>query len=215
MAAALVCLAVLGPATAAERVAKVEQVKGFVQATGPDGQARKLARGDPVYAGDSVRTSPRGRIRLLFTDETRFELSGATELIVEDYLLDSQGEASTFRTRIIKGAFRFLTGLIAKRRPQAVQVQLSVAAIGIRGTQVVGEVEETSARVILLEPEDEQRATAIEVSNAFGSVVIDEPGFGTEIPDEHSPPSPPRRMRLQTINNLMRMFQQLQRMRLP
>ena len=214
MAAALVCLAVL-PVTAAERAAKVEHVKGFVQAIGLDQRSRRLARGDPVYTGDSVRTSPRGRIRLLFTDETRFELGGGTELIVDEYLFDSQGEASTFRTKLVKGAFRFLTGLIAKRQPKAVQVQLSVAAIGIRGTQVVGEVEETSARVILLEPEDQQRAAAIEVSNAFGSVIIDEPGFGTEIPDEHSPPSPPRRMRLQTINNLMRTFQQLQRMRLP
>ena len=46
--------------------------------------------------------------------------------------------------------------------------------------------------------------TAIEVSNEYGSVVIDKPGYGTEIPDEHSPPSPVRQLQIRTIDNLMR-----------
>ncbi|HKJ49874.1 MAG TPA: hypothetical protein VKB27_00160, partial [Gammaproteobacteria bacterium] len=48
------------------------------------------------------------------------------------------------------------------------------------------------------------RDTAIEVSNQYGSVVVEEPGYGTEIPDEHSPPSPVRRMQIRTVNNLLR-----------
>jgi len=42
------------------------------------------------------------------------------------------------------------------------------------------------------------------VENKFGSVVIDKPGYGTEIPDEKSPPSPVKRMQLRTIDNLLR-----------
>jgi len=67
---------------------------------------------------------------------------------------------------------------------------------------------------VLLEPEDEDR-TAIEVSNAFGAVTIDEPGYGTEIPDAQSPPSPPRRMRLRAVDNLMRSLSTIQRIQLP
>ncbi|MCZ6802588.1 MAG: hypothetical protein O7D86_01265 [Proteobacteria bacterium] len=55
----------------------------------------------------------------------------------------------------------------------------------------------------------------IEVYNEFGSVIIDEAGYGTEIPDEFSPPSPPRRMRLRTITNLMRSLQSIQRINTP
>jgi hypothetical protein len=44
------------------------------------------------------------------------------------------------------------------------------------------------------------------VENQFGSVVIDKPGYGTEIPDEKSPPSPVRRMQLRTIDNLLRVL---------
>jgi len=44
------------------------------------------------------------------------------------------------------------------------------------------------------------------VENKFGSVVIDQPGYGTEIPDEKSPPLPVRRMQLRTIDNVLRVL---------
>ena len=117
--------------------------------------------------------------------------------------------------KILKGTFRFVTGLVAKKKPEAMSVHTSVATVGIRGTQVIGEVDETSATIILIEPEDTSRKSAIVVSNSFGTVAIDEPGYGTEIPDEFSPPSPPRRMRLQTINNLMRSMRSIRRINVP
>ncbi len=94
-------------------------------------------------------------------------------------------------------------------------VDTAVATIGIRGTNVIGKADATSATIILVEPEDASLNTAIEVSNSFGTVTIDEPGYGTEIPDEFSRPSPPRRMRLQKINNLMRSMQSMQRINMP
>jgi hypothetical protein len=63
---------------------------------------------------------------------------------------------------------------------------------------------DASAKVALLEPEGSDAGNAIVVENKFGSVVIDKPGFGTEIPDEKSPPSPVKRMQLRTIDNLLR-----------
>lgn len=94
------------------------------------------------------------------------------------------------------------------------RVSVSVATIGIRGTHVEGEVIErrekdgvtvdASAKVALLEPEGADTASAIVVENQFGSVVIDKPGYGTEIPDEKSPPSPVKRMQLRTIDNVTR-----------
>ena len=94
-------------------------------------------------------------------------------------------------------------------------VDTTVATIGIRGTNVIGKVDSTSVTIILMKPEDASLKTAIVVSNSYGEVTIDEPDYGTEIPDEFSPPSPPRRMRLQTINNLMRSMQSIQRINLP
>ena len=113
-----------------------------------------------------------------------------------------------------RGAFRFVSGLIAKSKNRDMKVKLIVATIGIRGTHVEGEVSErhekegvsvdASAKVVLLEPEEKDKQTSIIVSNEFGSVVIDQPGYGTEIPDEKSPPSPARLMQLHTVDNVLR-----------
>ena len=84
-------------------------------------------------------------------------------------------------------------------------------SIGIRGTHVVGEVEGESAVDVLQERENEGPGE-IEVRNEHGAVVINTAGWGTEIPDAQSPPSPPRRMQLRAIQNLMRTLPSIGRM---
>jgi len=134
---------------------------------------------------------------------------------VERYFQAAGGPGEeAFHSRVLKGAFRFVTGLIARKNRQNVRITVAVATIGVRGTHFEGEVTErqekdgrtvdASAKVALLEPEGSDAGNAIVVENKFGSVVIDKPGYGTEIPDEKSPPSPVKRMQLRTIDNLLR-----------
>lgn len=212
---ALLCLIAVQPATAADIAAKVEELEGTAEAVSADGTSRALALGTALFPGDRIRTGDRSRILMVFTDNTRFQLAANAEMVVEKFGYKAGTEEGFFESKILKGTFRFFTGLVAKRKPSSMQVKTVVATIGIRGTHVVGEATATSATIILMEPEDEPRPTAIEVSNQFGSVLIDQPGYGTEIPDEHSPPSPPRRMKLQTIQNLMRSLQTIQRINVP
>jgi len=185
-------------------------------AQAPGGPVRKLAEGDPVYAGDRIRTGTRTVLHIEFTDKSRFTLGPNSEFEVSQYAHAAAGGTGeeAFHTRIIKGAFRFVSGLIARAKRENVRIDVAVATIGIRGTHFEGEVTErqekdgrtvdASAKVALLEPEGSKAGSAIVVENKFGSVVIDQPGYGTEIPDEKSPPSPVKRMQLRTIDNLQR-----------
>jgi hypothetical protein len=185
-------------------------------AQAPGGPTRKLAQGDPVLAGERIRTGAGTVLEIEFNDKSRFTLGPNTEFEVERYFQAAGGSSGeeAFHTRVLKGAFRFVSGLIAKRKRENVRITTAVATIGIRGTHFEGEVTErqekggktvdASAKVALLEPEGSDAGNAIVVENKFGSVVIDKPGFGTEIPDEKSPPSPVKRMQLRTIENLQR-----------
>ncbi len=202
-------------AIAEEAAAEVQALRGTVRAVSTDGKARTLSKGDPVFAGERVETKHRASVRLAFTDESRFELGANAAMNIDEYEFKPEGKRYGMKTRILRGLFRFVTGLVAKRRRTAMRVDLPVASIGIRGTYVVGKVDGNSAQVILLDQEGSETTGEIEVSNAHGSVVINQAGFGTEIPDENSPPSPPRRMALRTINNLIRNLNTLGRIRLP
>jgi len=200
---------------AATPAGEVDEISGKVWATQGSEAPRKLESGDTIFEQDYIKSYPNASIKLVFKDKTRFELGPSAEFQVSKFKFNSADKKDGIVAKVFKGTFRFFSGLIAKRSSRSMTVQTSMATIGIRGTHVVGEVNETNATIILMEPEDKDRATSIEVANSFGSVVIDEPGYGTEIPDQFSPPSPPRRMRLQTINNLTRSIQRMQRMNTP
>jgi hypothetical protein len=184
-------------------------------AQAPGGPVRKLKEGDPVFAAERIRTGAGTVLEIEFNDKSRFTLGPNTEFEVERYFQAAGGTGEeAFHTRVLKGAFRFVSGLIAKKKRDNVRITIAVATIGIRGTHFEGEVTErqekdgktvdASAKVALLEPEGSDAGNAIVVENKFGSVVIDKPGFGTEIPDEKSPPSPVKRMQLRTIDNVLR-----------
>lgn len=213
--AVFLCLFQGPTAYAAESAGRAEAVKGTVWAQLPDEAQRKLEKGSPVFQSDIIRTEENSTVHLLFNDQTKFFLGADTEMSIDKFNDQGAVEEKGFTSSVIKGTFRFVTGLIARERPESMEVNTSVATIGIRGTQVIAQAAATSATIILLEPEDTSRKTSIEVSNQYGSVSIDEPGYGTEIPDEFSPPSPPRRMRLETINNIMRSLQSIQRINIP
>jgi len=179
----------------------------------PDGSSRKLGVGDAIYAGEHIWTDKRTSIHLQFADESRFSLGPNTEFVIEKFNY-KKGEDDAFHSRMVKGFFRFVSGLIAHSKGRDMKVNIRVGTLGIRGTQVEGEVTDreekdgrivdASAKIVLMEPEEEGKATSIIVSNQFGSVIIDKPGYGTEIPDEKSPPSPVRKMQLRTVENVLR-----------
>jgi hypothetical protein len=199
--------AVLAPSawSAGEPAGRIEKLSGVVEAVAADQPPRRLGPGAQIASGERIQVGPKSSATLRFKDESVFDIGANGVLVVDRFEMGRKPEESTFATTILKGTFRFVTGLIAKTRPDAMRVGLPVATIGIRGTHVVGEADATSARVILLEPEDDpKRATSVVVANQFGSVVIDKPGYGTEVPDAHSPPSPVRRMQVRQVEDMLR-----------
>ena len=199
---------------AADQAAHVTTITGQAWAQKIDEPRRPLKQGDVVYETETVTTGIRASLKLLFSDGSKFDLGEETTLEISQYQFQSSVHSDSFSTRIIKGTFRFVTGLIANENPQSMDVHLPVATMGIRGTHVVGEATATTAKVILLKPE-KAGPSAVEVFNQYGSVTIDKAGYGTEVPDEFSPPSPVRRMQMRTIDNLIRSIQNTQRIRIP
>ena len=78
------------------------------------------------------------------------------------------------------------------------------ATIGIRGTNVGGELIGEKAYITLLKPENGESDTAIEVYNEHGAVLIDEPGYGTVVADANTAPTPMDRMKLRAVDRLIR-----------
>ena len=194
--------------------------KAFAASTG--GVTRQLRMNDRLYEQERIITGKDAEVELKFTDDTEISLGAGTVVTVDSYRFKKQADTSdaasesSFGMSILRGTVRAFTGLLAKRRPRSVSFRTAVATIGIRGTHFAAEVEGDSATIILLAQQDPKASNAIEVENAYGKVEIDKAGWGTEIPDAASPPSPPRKMQsTQSMNRIIRSVQTTRRVVVP
>lgn len=161
-------------------------VRGAVSARAPGAPAgRVVGSGKPVFLNDHVATGPDARLQILLLDETTFTIGPNSDMVLDEFVYDPASGAGKVTAEITKGAFRFVTGKVARRKPEDMQVKIPVGTIGIRGTMVEGAVDGLNADILLAGPgpdnNAQERPGGITVTTAGGSTDIDSSGYGTSI----------------------------------
>ncbi len=190
------------PAFAAQQIGVTAALRGDVVRTASlqTGAAiGQMSSGQTVFLGDDIKVGNQGRLQVMLLDETVFTLGANSVMRIDEFVYDPADAANArLSTSITQGAFRFVSGQIAKSDQDAMKVNLPGATIGVRGTSVAGDVAPNgAASVILLGPAPNNAlglpAGAISVANEFGSVDINRPGFTTQLgaTSQSLPPSVP------------------------
>lgn len=112
-------------------IGKVIFAEGQFQASSSQTR-RTLRRGADILQGDTLQTAANSQAQIRFTDGALLTLQASTEFAVNAY--QSEGNKKEFQAKLLKGAFRAVSGTIAKEKPQDYQIATSVATIGVRGT---------------------------------------------------------------------------------
>jgi hypothetical protein len=142
-------------------------------------------------------TGPQGGLQVLLLDESVFTLGPNSALVVDRFVYDPGTDRGELETELVRGAFRFVSGRIAKRDPTKMNVKLPAGTIGVRGTIVGAQVDPTTGRslVWLAGPGAGNSAGiaagSIAVENAGVTQNVERSGWGVEIPDFTTPPTPP------------------------
>ncbi len=180
---ALLLLFLAAPALAGDGPAgTVSRVQGQAWAEAA-GQRRTLSQNDPVAARDRLSTGPAARLEVRLADATTLTLGENSEALLQDFAFEPRGKAAALLLNVAKGAFRVITGEIAKRNPGAFQVLLPTATIGIRGTAFWGgDLPGHGTGVLLLS------GSAVEVCTRAGCETLDSPLAGVMLPDAALPP---------------------------
>ncbi len=135
--AVVVVIAALLPtgALAEETAGQVLWLSGQLQSVGPDGVARKLAKGDALRQGHTVRTGPNSHAHLLMSDQGLIALRPESSLRVAAYAYDGRKDGTErARLELLKGGMRSITGAIGHTRKENYRLETQTASIGIRGT---------------------------------------------------------------------------------
>lgn len=137
--AALAALTVLP--VHAEPAGYIKNVSG--QATVTSGtRTMAAAPGMALTAGDSLQTGADGSLGVVLKDNTVLSFGPATSFTLEDYQFEPAQGQLKLGARIGPGSLHYVSGAIAKLRPQAVEIKTPTGVIGVRGTRFVVVVRE-------------------------------------------------------------------------
>lgn len=148
----LLCL--LSPPAFAQLVVEGLQFPVWVER---DDRRIPLAPGDVVADGEQIITGKGGKIWVQMPDTARVKLGPEATLKVGDMSVrtnDNEQSAGVLdgTLEVITGAFRYTTGQLAKRWQRNLRIGLGgTTTIGIRGTDLWGQVDGDNQFVVLLE----------------------------------------------------------------
>ena len=186
---------VWSPAYAAKQVATVVAVRGDAQAFDAKGKSRPLTVQTPIFEEDTIKTGERGRTQIMFTDNTQITLGNATTMKIAEYRWQPKQNDGALKTQVKEGTFRIMGGALTKTAPRNFKTETPSATIGIRGSMYAGVVTPDSLSVVF------QGGKGIEITNAFGTVEISKPGFGTKVAMD-KPPLPPMKFSAQELEDI-------------
>ena len=132
--------AAIGKVVSSEGTATIEHTAAPVLQVSTGKGALPANVGDFVYKGDVVQTGADGKIGLVFLDGTALNVARNARVELNEFVYDPNGKWNSSAFNLVKGAFTFVGGKMA--RTGDLKVTTPVATMGIRGTSayvVVGE----------------------------------------------------------------------------
>ncbi len=194
LALALACCLPVAAQDAAGRAAMVVGVAYVIDASGTQ---RRLARGDSVYAGETVGTQRHSYVNIVYSDRGRTLIGPQSELKIEDYSY-SQPASGGPRTKggavasddggvgrsvfsLLKGGLRAVTGLIGRHSREAYSLKTPVATIGIRGTDYFVVVCQEQCQNLGLPPEVDPKGGIVLGVHEGGVFAVNEQGERFEL----------------------------------
>jgi len=141
-------------------------------------------------------------------DETVFTLGPSSSIKLDGFAYDPVSDDGNLKASVIRGIFRVISGKIAHKKPENMQVDLPAGSIGFRGTMVAGKSEGMRSLVALLGPEGRSGAAPgrIFVMNLVDGeqigVEISEKNYGTIIEGAGVAPLDPFKLSESQLNEL-------------
>jgi hypothetical protein len=92
---------------------------------------RELAKGDDVRQQELIEVASDGRSELVLRDKTKLALGPGSRLLLDQFVYNPDISGGAIVLDLVRGAFRFITGIAAK---PAYVIRTPTASITVRGT---------------------------------------------------------------------------------
>jgi hypothetical protein len=142
----LICLSAVflatGPCAAAERMpcGSVKSVSGKVVIQRQEKDVIAAETGTRIYPLDRIESGKNSSASLILQDDTIICIGPESTMNMEEFTFIPSKYEYSMATRLLKGTFLFLSGVIAKIAPDNMKIQTPDGTIAVRGTRFLVEV---------------------------------------------------------------------------
>lgn len=176
----------------AERAATIIETNGkvFIKRENKETVIVSNISSNKVFKKDIVTTGEKSSSQIKMYDNSIMSIGELAEFQIDNFVFDYDKNDGIMDVKFITGAFRLVSGKIAKRGPDMMVVRTPVATIGIRGTAIVGKASRIgSENIIILVKDPYGRVGVITIRTSGGIVTLTKENEGVSISDPNREPT--------------------------
>ncbi len=159
-------------AMASDKIARVLNVKGVATLT-REGKSIGLVKDNWLYKNDRILTKKKSSLEIKLVDNSFVNIGELSDLHMVDLVYDPIKKDGYIDLKLVTGAFRMISGNIAKLGPDLMKLDLPTATVGIRGTSIVGKASKLGVEnFVILVPDPDGYIGELVVQNTEGIVVL-------------------------------------------
>lgn len=117
-----------------------KSVSGDVEILRQNNETVKAEAGTKIFPKDQIQSGTQASASLILQDDTIICLGPESTMNMDEFIFNPSVYEYSMATRLLKGSFLFISGMIAKLAPDNVNIQTPDGTIAVRGTRFLVEV---------------------------------------------------------------------------
>ncbi len=172
---------IINIAHAEEKLSIEKQLVGIVGAISGTVKTenRELKAGDKIYLNETIYAAEGAGTQILLLDQSTFTIGSDSEVVMDTFIYDPATNDGKIVANVKKGSLKIISGLISKKNPDSLTVEVPEGTLGSRGTEFQTIVGKKKTDTLLIGPGKNNtlglRPGAVLVGNKFGKTMLDNP----------------------------------------
>ncbi len=142
-------------------------------------ETRELKTGDKIYLNETILSGVSSGTQILLLDQSTFTIGEDSEVVMDTFIYDPATNDGKIVASVKQGSLKVISGLISKKNPDNLTVEVPEGTLGSRGTEFQTIVGKGKTDTLLIGPGKNNslgmRPGAVLVGNKFGSTLLDNP----------------------------------------
>jgi len=142
-------------------------------------ETRELKAGDKIYLNETIFAGVDSGTQILLLDQSTFTIGSDSEVVMDTFIYDPATNDGKIVASVKQGSLKVISGLISKKDPDSLTVEVPEGTLGSRGTEFQTIVSNKKTDTLLIGPGKNNtlglRPGAVLVGNKFGQTMLNNP----------------------------------------